>query len=85
MKIRSDLIRVRDWADERIQGGEEPPWAWYQYMKLIETVDAILAGMDGPTTRQIERRGNLIQLRASGCPQDSAQPYFLDPTPRMPA
>lgn len=38
-----DLVRVRDWAQERINSGEEPPWAWFQYMKLVETADAILA------------------------------------------
>jgi hypothetical protein len=44
-KIRADLERIREWADEKIGAGNEPPWAWYQYMKLRETLDAILAGM----------------------------------------
>lgn len=43
--MRDELQRVRDWAQTKVQGGQEPPWAWYQYMKLIETADAILAGM----------------------------------------
>jgi hypothetical protein len=29
------------WAESRVATGNEPPWAWYQYMKLIETVEAI--------------------------------------------
>jgi hypothetical protein len=29
------------WAEGRVATGNEPPWAWYQYMKLIETVTAI--------------------------------------------
>jgi hypothetical protein len=29
------------WAEGRVAAGNEPPWAWYQYMKLIETVEAI--------------------------------------------
>jgi hypothetical protein len=42
---RDDLERVRAWANAKLATGEEPPWAWYQYMKLCETLDAILAGM----------------------------------------
>ena len=41
----NELMRIRHWADQKIQAGEEPPWAWYQYMKLREVLDAIIAGM----------------------------------------
>jgi len=44
--MRDKLTEIRQWAHEKAQGESEPPWAWYQYMKLIETADAILAGMD---------------------------------------
>jgi hypothetical protein len=75
----SDLTRVRQWASEKIQGGSEPPWAWFQYMKLIESVDAILAGMAVTTTessqQSVEHRGKLIQLVVASDPQDSAQPH----------
>ena len=47
--MREELQRVRDWAHEKITAGEEPPWAWFQYMKLRETCDAILAGMAATT------------------------------------
>ena len=43
---REELEKVRTWANTKITTGAEPPWAWYQYMKLRETVDAILAGME---------------------------------------
>ena len=43
---REELEKVRQWADDKIAAGQEPPWAWYQYMKLRETLDAILSGMD---------------------------------------
>ena len=46
----SELNIVKEWAQEKIQGGSEPPWAWYQYMKLIETVDAIFNGIAATTT-----------------------------------
>jgi hypothetical protein len=35
---------LRKWAEARVAAGNEPPWAWYQYMKLIETVAAIQTG-----------------------------------------
>jgi hypothetical protein len=44
--MRDELERIREWASAKIQGGSEPPWAWYQYMKLVETVDALLRAMD---------------------------------------
>ena len=28
------LTVLRKWAETRIATGTEPPWAWYQYMKL---------------------------------------------------
>jgi hypothetical protein len=62
----ADLERVRQWARDKIQSGDEPPWAWYQYMKLIETCDAILAGMDATTTESSPRsalhRGGGLRL-----------------------
>jgi hypothetical protein len=41
------LSRIRDWANAKIQSGSEPPWAWYQYMKLLEVTDTILEAMEG--------------------------------------
>jgi hypothetical protein len=38
------LELCRHWAEGRVATGTEPPWAWYQYMKLIETVEAIQTG-----------------------------------------
>ena len=40
----AELAKMRRWADDKIAAGQEPPWAWYQYMKLRETLDAIIAG-----------------------------------------
>lgn len=38
------LALLRKWAEGRVATGGEPPWAWYQYMKLIEAVAAIQTG-----------------------------------------
>ena len=42
---KQELERVRAWADAKLATGEEPPSAWYQYMKLREALDAILGGV----------------------------------------
>jgi len=43
--MRAELQQIRDWADTKLAAGEEPPWAWFQYMKLREVIDDTLAGM----------------------------------------
>jgi hypothetical protein len=73
------LRAVRAWADEKIASGQEPPWAWYQYMKLIEALDAILSGQSVTTTEsspQLEGpAGKRLQLVDATFPQDSAQSH----------
>ena len=54
---RSDLEHMRAWADGKIASGAEPPWAWYQYMKLRETLDAILDGMSATMPQTANRPG----------------------------
>ncbi len=79
--MRADLERVLAWANEKLAAGQEPPWAWYQYMKLRETLEAILAGMDAVTTegspQSAEHLEKHLRLVADTDPQDSA--------PRRPA
>ena len=43
-RIDKCMVLLRTWAEKRIATGNEPPWAWYQYMKLIETLAAIQTG-----------------------------------------
>jgi len=40
-------------VEERLKTGEEPPWSWFQLMKLKETLQQVLQSMDA-TTRQTE-------------------------------
>jgi hypothetical protein len=54
--MKEELEKIRTWADAKIRTGEEPPWAWYQYMKLIETADALLAGMGSVTTESSQQQ-----------------------------
>lgn len=53
--MRTELEHIREWTNAKITSGQEPPWAWYQYMKLRETLDAILAGMDCVTTESSQQ------------------------------
>lgn len=43
---RKRLEAVRSWAQRKIDAGCEPPWSWYEHMKLIDAIDSITAGMD---------------------------------------
>ena len=43
---RQELQRVRAWAEMQIAAGQDPTWVWYQYMKLREALDGIIAGME---------------------------------------
>lgn len=40
--MTDELERVRDWAKRQIGIGSEAPASWDQYVKLIESADAIL-------------------------------------------
>lgn len=76
--MRADLEKIREWADSKINSGSEPPWAWYQYMKLRETLDAILGGMDSvsPTGNLLESAShpeNGLRLVASKSRRDAAR------------
>ena len=86
----AELQRVRDWANEKLATGEEPPWAWYQYMKLRETLDAILASLDA-TTPQTENspqsephQETHLRLVDSTFQQDSAPRHPSDEPVHMP-
>lgn len=86
--MEKTLVEVKEWAEKKIASGAEPPWAWYQYMKLIETVDAILTANYITTTESspqlAERQGVHLRLADSTCPQDSAQLHPVGMPVRMP-
>jgi len=87
---RDELQRVRQWADSKLATGEEPPWAWYQYMKLRETLDATLPGMAEvmPQTenspREVPRRETHLRLVASTYRQDTARQHQSDEQVQLP-
>lgn len=88
-KPTAELRRVLQWAHEKIDAGSEPPWAWYQYMKLIETIDAIIQGTEATTTMEssrlaAERPERRLQLVDSKCPRDAAPRGHANAKVRMP-
>jgi hypothetical protein len=87
-EARLHLLRLKTWAEEKIQGGTEPPWAWYQYMKLLETTEAIIQSLDSTTTadsqRPAGRPGSALRLVDSNAPQHGAQSRPPDASVRLP-
>lgn len=87
---RAELEKVREWALQKLATGEEPPWAWYQYMKLRETLDAILAGMEAVTPQtesspqEVPRRERHLRLVGAKCSPDSALPHPSDESVTLP-
>lgn len=87
--MKEELERIREWAQEKAQGGSEPPWAWYQYMKLIETCDSILSGMESTITtensqRSVSRRDGHLRLVDSIYQQESVPHHHAEQQVQMP-
>jgi len=86
--MRDELHRVRDWAQAKLDTGDEPPWAWYQYMKLCEALDAIIDGQDATTTESSQqsepRPATYLRLVGATSPQDSAQSHQPEPPCTLP-
>ncbi len=83
------LEQIREWAQKKIQDGHEPPWAWYQYMKLVETVAAILAGMKVTNPkenlpRSVQHQGTSLRLVESTCQKDTSRSHQDTEEPQMP-
>ena len=88
--MESQLREVREWANTKAQSGQEPPWAWYQYMKLVETADAILSGMASTMPQEGSQQPEshpATHLRLAACngSQDTSQfRPDLPPSGRLP-
>jgi len=83
------LEAVRAWARAKIAAGQEPPWAWYQYMKLIETLDAILGAQGCAITMEHSPQAGphpdvRLRLVDSACPQDDAPLHPGQPRVQLP-
>ena len=77
------LEQARDWAKGKLETGQEPPWSWYQLMKLVETTEAILARMEATSSTEnlrqsAEHSGKPLQLVGSTRSQDSVPHHPAD-------
>jgi hypothetical protein len=85
---REDLEKVRQWASDKLATGEEPPWAWYQYMKLRETLDALIEGQEATTPlgspESEQRSGTHLRLVANTDPRDTVPRRPAEPPVRLP-
>jgi hypothetical protein len=86
---KATLQEVLAWAKEKTHEGNEPPWAWYQYMKLVETIESILKGIEATNSKvslqQSESHpGNVLRLLVPTYQQDIVQPHQEDEVPQLP-
>lgn len=90
MKVDDAVTTLRSWAKQKIKEGHEPPWAWYQYMKLVETLDAIAASRSAASTQtesspQSESRpGVSLRLVDQTYQPDTALSRQAEPLVRLP-
>ncbi len=77
--MKAELENILKWTNAKLAAGQEPPWAWYQYMKLRETLEVILAGMEAVTTdhspQSVPHPERHLRLVESTDPQDSTPPH----------
>jgi hypothetical protein len=77
--METKLQEVQAWAKAKIASGQEPPWAWFQYMKLVETLDAILESQVCTTTENSQQADAHSEMRLrlvdSTYPRGSVQPH----------
>lgn len=85
---RAELDTILEWAKAKLAEGQEPPWSWYQLMKLRETLEAIHAGMAATTTvssqQSAEPSGKHLRLVDSTCQPDTSQPHHVGLPTRPP-
>jgi hypothetical protein len=84
------LEAVRKWAKDKIKGQQEPPWAWFQYMKLVEVSDTILEARkhteyfdDQATPKESspqseQHQGKHLRLVVPTCLRDTSQHHLSE-------
>jgi hypothetical protein len=57
--MNDDLAKVRDWVQDELDAGHEPPWATGRYLRVVALIDEMLAPRTPATPR---REGNVVHL-----------------------
>jgi len=47
---KETLVKVGEWAQARIETGEEPPWTYHKLKKLAELARELAEGLDASMT-----------------------------------
>ena len=88
-QFRKDLEGVRAHAKHQLKHGDEPPWAWFQYMKLVEITESTLESLDAVIPLEDSPVSDLppekrLQLVATTDPQDIVRLHRDDSEPVLP-
>jgi hypothetical protein len=82
-----DLQGLRDWADAKVTAGRCPLWAWYQYVKLREALDGVVAAMtcagiqiESPLPSYVEIEPRIV---VSNTRPDNGWPHTASARPRV--
>lgn len=78
INIDRKLEDVLDWVNYTLREGQEPPWSWYQFMKLREAIEAIRTGemvlpmedlpqLAGHQETDLRPKGHIVQLDNARC------------------
>jgi hypothetical protein len=76
------LKKILEWANEGVADHANPPWAFYNYMKLKEAIECTLKSL--ASVRYINLEGlqgsdkhpeNALRLVVDSIPQDTSQPH----------
>lgn len=78
----AQMRALKQWAIERMTAGTQTPWAWFQFMKLLEVLDTFIdagdeAGLhDKPSAK--DKRASAKSLPTNVVPLDSARHRAAD-------
>ena len=62
---------LKDWAVNRMTAGTQTPYAWFQFMKLVEVLDSFLeAGEDAGIHERLPEPEAKKRVRAKALPEN---------------
>jgi len=62
----AQMRALKEWAIERMSAGTQTPWAWFQFMKLLEVIDTFLdAGDDAGLRDKLPTPDKRVPARLS--------------------
>ena len=70
---------LKEWAIERMTTGTQTPWAWFQFMKLLEVLDTFIEARDEVEAAPKRREPTKRAPRSKSYPENVVQ---LDPAIR---